>query len=123
MPATDKRHKRRCVDRLRIHRSRHPAPGSTKVGPATVVSYRKTPRRVIDPSPTPWCDPRPMPVMVRRPARRNARCPDVAVLGVGAPSTEIVQVLVPDEIRWNIAGRDGAFPAAVSLMRPRVKVV
>src|ERR1700682_3247333 len=104
MTPTDKSHQRRCIYSLRIDRPRHPAPRSMEVGPATVVSYRKPPRRVIDPGPTPRRDPRPVPIMIGRPPRRNARYPNIPVLHIGTPGAEIIQVLVTNKIRWNITG-------------------
>src|SRR3981189_728321 len=123
MTPTDKSHKRRCINSLPIDRPRHPAPRSMDVGPATVVSYRKPPRRVIDPGPAPRRDPRPVPIVIGRPPHRNPRRPNIPILDIGTPSAEIIQVLVTNKIRRNITGGDRAFPTAVSLMRPAVEVV
>src|SRR5579885_1761311 len=70
------------------------------------MKWRESPGRVIHPRPAPGIDPRPMPVMIRRPPGGDAAwIPDIAVLRIGAPGAVIVQVFVTDHLRIHVSPR------------------
>src|SRR5437773_8512000 len=116
---TDECDKRRRVDRALSRGTRHPAPLFPHERPATIVERRKTPWRIVDPGPSPWVDPCPMTVAIRRPSRRDpARNPHVAVIGDGLPRSELVEVLVADNFRRDITSGDRPLVATLPRERP-----
>ena len=122
--AADEGHQGRRVHRPLALGPGHPGPAAVDVGPATVVRNGVAPGRVIDPGPAPGIDPGPVPVAVGRPARGDAsRCPDIAIVGVDAPTAVGVEVFVADDFARDIACRHRALAAPVALARPAVQVV
>ena len=101
--AADPGHQSRRVHRAHEYRSGDPGPISAVVHPTTVVAGRKSPRSVINPSPTPRLEPDPMSVMIRSPARRYGRYPDGPVRGHDPPHSVVVEIFGSNHVWGNIA--------------------
>ncbi len=96
---SDPRHQRRCVNRPCYNdRSWCPCPVAAGIHPASVVRGRKSPRRIIDPGPTPGFNPNPVPVMIRGPARGHSRHPNGSVGAGSAPGAVLVEVVGSDHV-------------------------
>src|SRR5260370_42604249 len=91
--STQEAYESRPIDRRTKERARAPAPPAREIVPAAIMVRSKAPRRIVNPSPAPRADPVPVAVTVRSPAGRNlGRIPNVAVLGLIAPSSVVVEV-------------------------------
>src|ERR1700751_1337126 len=78
-----------------VDRPGHPAPSVFHVGPASIVEWSKAPGFILDPGPTPRCDPDPVSEAIGSPPRGYAdRGPDRAVVGHVAPVSVVVKILV-----------------------------
>src|SRR5215510_6830093 len=98
------RHERRRIHGPGHVRSGYPCPGSPDVSPASVVEWRKPPRRIVNPGPSPWVHPGPVTVPVGGPTCRNrGRDPDRSIAWNHPPGAVPIQVLVPGHIRRNVA--------------------
>src|SRR5208337_2657422 len=64
-------HHRRSVPRPHPVGARSPSPIAAGIHPAPIVKWRETPRRVIDPGPSPGINPHPVSVTIRRPIRSH----------------------------------------------------
>src|SRR5207249_3104220 len=116
-------HESRRVDWPHDNRPRNPAPSIFDVGPPAVVEGGKSPRFVVDPSPTPRTNPDPMPVTIRSPAHRSgSRNPDRTVIRNVAPATVIVQVLVAGHLLRNVLRSVGAVFATVAIECPIIEI-
>jgi hypothetical protein len=76
----------RPVNWIVADRSRAPAPPGAKIIPPSVVKRRKSPRRIVHPSPAPRSNVAPISIAVRSPANRHA---------VGIPNRSVVRLLRP----------------------------
>src|SRR5208283_2141555 len=78
-------------------RAGYPTPRSTHRYPTAIVKGRKSPRRIIDPGPSPGGNPSPMAVAIGGPVHdRNVGEPHRAIVRVGAPATVVVEIFVAD---------------------------
>src|SRR4030095_13553504 len=82
----DESDKCRAIYRTRIVRTRAPAPAAADVRPTPVVEGGKSPRRIVDPRPSPGTDVVPVTVTVRCPAY---------VDGGRIPYRAVVRLFVP----------------------------
>src|ERR1700733_1814185 len=88
------------------------------------MEWRKSPRLVFHPRPTPRSNERPVPVAIRSPIRSHSiRNPHMAILSIVLPSAVIVEVFVTDHIRRNIPRRFEPVFTPVTLHRPFLKVI
>src|SRR5262249_59714453 len=95
--AADKSDERRSIDRPRHQAARNPDPTSIKVGPAAVMKWRESPRRVVHPGPAPRLCPDPMAIAIRRPIRRDpARDPNRTIFRNHPPDPAFLQLSLPN---------------------------
>ncbi len=100
---THKYDQRRSIHGPNLSWARDPTPTARHKRPPAIVKWGVAPRLVIDPSPSPGIDPRPMSIMVGCPARINARVPHIAVLRVGLPIAVVIEILGADNIGRDVA--------------------
>src|SRR5690242_3026098 len=104
--ATHPGDERRCVHRAcrpSMARGGHPAPVVVPHDPAAVMKGCVTPARVIDPRPSPRCDPYPLAVSIRYPAHGyDCWHPHVPILGCLLPLAIVVEVLGPGNIACDV---------------------
>src|SRR4029077_8554889 len=84
---------RRSIKRANVVRTGGPSPVSAGIDPATVVEGSEAPRGVIYPSPSPWINPSPVAVVIRRPSGSNRGNPHRTVVRCLTPSTVLVEIL------------------------------
>src|SRR4029077_8667049 len=112
------------VDGSHYHdRAGRPCPESAIVNPASVMAGGKSPRRVVHPSPSPGLHPNPMTVVVRRPARRDRRDPNCAILARRAPDAVLIEIVSAHHVRGDILVRLGVVFAVVADTAPVVKTI
>src|SRR5271165_5072929 len=115
---------RGAVVRTRVNRARAPTPAPTTIDPAAVVKRCKSPRRIINPRPSPRSNPVPISIAVRSPICINiVWIPNVSVGWLFLPRTIIIQVAVAHHLSRNIFRGSGIFLAQIALLRPVVKLV
>src|SRR5262249_47178852 len=122
--AADKSDERRSIDRPRHQAARNPDPTTIKIGPAAVMKWRESPRRVIHPGPAPRLSPDPMAIAIRRPIRRDPVWePDRTIFRNYAPDAVFIQVFIANHLARDIA-RGGRFILAlVTRQAPVIPVV
>src|SRR4029453_15334631 len=109
----------RRVVRADVAGTRHPAPATARVGPATVVEGCEAPRRGGDPGPAPRRDPTPTAVAIRSPVGHDVRrAPHVTVGGLIDPFALAVEILVADDLARHVLCRLGVVAAPVAIVRP-----
>ena len=97
--AADESDERRRIHRTYPARTWHPAPLALHERPASVVEWRKAPRRIVDPGPTPRIDPRPATIAVRSPVDGDGRRhPHGSVRGIVAPCSIGVEIRIADHL-------------------------
>jgi hypothetical protein len=117
--ATDKRNQSRRVNRGHSDRPWNPAPAISGISPAAIVEWRKSPRLVFNPRPSPRIHISPMTVAVRCPVSGyTSRLPNISIFRIGAPAAIIVEVLVAGHIRGNVLAAAGAVFTPVAGKRP-----
>jgi hypothetical protein len=128
--ATDEGHQSGRVDGtdvshfdVRLRSARTPSPTSAYIHPATVVEWRITPRRIINPRITPRIDPRPVAVVIRSPSGIYAWTPYWPIFRAVAPRTVVVQVFVTYEPRRYITRRCGMILTIVALHVELIEIV
>jgi hypothetical protein len=94
----------RSVNRTHVIRSRRPSPIIVVVNPTAVMERSESPRRVVNPGPSPRADPNPMPVMIRSPSRSDRGHPNWTVRRNFAPHTVVIQIFVTDRVALHVAG-------------------
>src|ERR1700685_3862420 len=62
--AAQEAHKRRSINRVNPDRTRRPAPASADVAPASIMKWRESPRRVVNPRIAPGADIAPVAIAV-----------------------------------------------------------
>src|SRR5712692_9403336 len=89
--STEEPDESRPIDRRTKKRARAPAPATREIIPTAVMIRRKTPWRIVNPSPAPRADPVPIAIAIGSPVRPNfARIPNVAVFRLIAPVSVII---------------------------------
>src|SRR5260370_29885852 len=102
--ATKEAHERWTINGIANVRAWAPAPPAPEIVPAAIVVWSKAPGRIVNPSPAPRADPVPIAVAIRSPSGRNlGRIPNVPVLGLIAPSTVIVEVVVANHVARDVS--------------------
>jgi len=91
-------HQRGRIYWTRFDRPRNPSPAPVNVDPSSVMKRRISPRRIVDPSPSPRIDPCPVPVMIWSPSRFHARIPDVSILWICLPVAVLVEIFESDNL-------------------------
>src|SRR5262249_56196262 len=115
---------RRPPIRTRIIGSRAPAPSAANVVPTSIVKWRITPRRVVNPSPAPGTNVTPIAVAVRSPANvDDSWIPNVAIFGNFIPSAVVIEVAVANGVAANILTGNGIVFFSVAAICPTVKAV
>ena len=122
--AADECHQRRRVDRARYSGAGRPGPMITQPYPAAIVVRRESPRRVINPGPSPRRNPHPMPLTIRCPIRchRGGR-PYRAVFFHRAPRPVLIEVFIAGHFPRHITCRDHALVLPVACRSPVVEFV
>src|SRR5262249_8307626 len=121
--STHEDYKRGSVDGTNVKRAGYPSPSIFDEGPTPVVERRVAPGIIVDPSPTPRIDPRPVAFAIRHPAGRDSWEPDVAILGIGTPVAVIIEVFVAHDITGAVPGRARVVIAAFASVAPAIKIV
>src|SRR2546425_6247338 len=122
--ATEETDESRAVDRRPKKRARAPAPPAGEIVPTAVMVRRKAPRGIVNPGPSPRSNPVPIAIAVRSPAGRYfAGIPDVAVFGLIAPITVIIQIAVARRVARNVPSGNGIVFFQVAFRSPAVKAV
>ena len=97
--AADPGHERRRIAGTHPQGSRDPAPSSSHKHPAAIMERSESPRRVVDPGPTPRFDPGPMSIAVRRPSRFDpGGKPHAAVSTNLSPGAILIEVFVSNHV-------------------------
>src|SRR6266568_5335082 len=123
-PAAEETDKSGTIDGIAAVRTRAPAPPAAKIIPTAVMVRRETPGRIVNPGPAPRADPVPIAVAVGSPVRRNfARIPNMAILGLIAPVTVIIQIAVAGRIARNVLSGNGVVFFQVALSGPTIEAV
>ena len=97
--------KGRSINRRAKVRPRAPSPPAADERPASIVEWRKTPRRVVHPGPAPRADIIPVARAVGSPVATHfvfVGIPDVPVLRLFVPRAMIVQVAVSHHVARNV---------------------
>src|SRR4029077_12249544 len=116
--------KGRPIDRRTKDGARAPAPPAREIVPAAIVIGSKTPRRIVNPSPTPGADVVPVTVAVRSPVRANiVGIPDMAIFRLILPGTVVVEIAVARHIARNVVSGNGIVLLQVAVGGPAVKTV
>ena len=122
--ATEETDERRSIDRGTEVRTRAPAPGPANERPTSIVIGSKTPRRVVDPGPTPRSNPVPVAVAVGRPGGRHiGGKPHVPILRLVPPSAVVIEIVVAGHFAGNILSGSRAVLFQVALLSPLVEPI
>src|SRR5579883_589481 len=103
------RYQRRCIGGSNVNRTWTPSPRAADVSPTAIVERRIAPRCIIDPSPTPGCNPNPVSEAIGRPSGNNhSRHPHRTVTRICSPGAIFIQVICSNGSGGYVASRDRA---------------
>src|SRR4030095_7076079 len=120
----DESDKCRAIYRTRIVRTRAPAPAAADVRPTPVVEGGKSPRRIVDPRPSPGTDVVPVTVTVRCPAYVDGgRIPYRAVVRLFVPSAIVIEIAISGHVARDVARGHGTVFLSIAIVCPAIKSV
>src|ERR1700722_8589602 len=120
----DKGNQRGCVNRGPRDRSRRPSPQSADRYPAAIMEWRITPRRIVNPGPSPRRHEAPVAKAVRSPIGHHAVGePDVAVNRSRSPGTRDIEIGCAHYARRNGSNRDRIFRSGIAFSAPGIELV
>lgn len=121
--ASDERDQGRRVHRTVLTGAGYPPPAPIEARPAAVVERRISPWVVVNPSPSPRIDPRPMSVMIRGPANVHTGKPNGAIVWIRPPVPVLVEILESHGAARAITSRSGSLVPGLALSAPVVEIV
>ncbi len=113
-----------AVNRRAKDRARAPTPPAAYVRPAAIVVRCEAPRLIAHPSPAPRTNVAPIAIAIRGPVLWDlGRVPNMAVIGLLAPGSVVVEVGGTGRLWRNISRRDGILFPQITIIRPLIEPI
>ena len=112
---------RGSIVRASINRTGSPSPPAASIDPTAIVERSESPRRIINPRPSPRVFPNPVTSGVRRPTGIHPRGPYLPVLGSVAPASVFVEIIGTHHVRRDVTCRLGIVATQIAVACPLVE--